>query len=82
MNSRSPCNQIAVAKVRPGSQLKHETLTSSPFVGDGQVIYLCGNSLGLLPKRARTLLIEEIDVWSKRYALPLAIGGYQTDSKT
>lgn len=36
--------------------------------GDGQVTYLCGNSLGLLPKRARTLLIEEIDVWSKRYA--------------
>ncbi|KAJ9102951.1 hypothetical protein QFC19_004507 [Naganishia cerealis] len=36
--------------------------------GEGQddVVYLCGNSLGLLPKRARTLMIEEIDVWSKR----------------
>ncbi|KAJ9108770.1 hypothetical protein QFC21_000090 [Naganishia friedmannii] len=34
--------------------------------GDGEVVYLCGNSLGLLPKKARTLMMQEIDVWSKR----------------
>lgn len=31
---------------------------------DGRdVTYLCGNSLGLMPKRARELLIEELDDW-------------------
>lgn len=35
-------------------------------LGDGEVTYLCGNSLGLLPKRGRQLVQEELDVWSKR----------------
>lgn len=29
-------------------------------------VYLCGNSLGLAPKRARTILTEEIDAWEAR----------------
>lgn len=34
--------------------------------GEGEAIYFCGNSLGLLSKRARALVVEEMDVWSKR----------------
>jgi len=33
--------------------------------GDDKV-YLCGNSLGLMPKRARDILNEELDVWAER----------------
>ncbi|KAI9218714.1 kynureninase-like protein [Blastocladiella britannica] len=36
------------------------TATSSP------VIYLCGNSLGLQPKRTAGLLTEELQVWAER----------------
>lgn len=36
------------------------------YAGEGELVYLCGNSLGLLPKKARTLMQEELDVWSKR----------------
>ncbi|WWC66593.1 kynureninase [Kwoniella pini CBS 10737] len=32
--------------------------------GDGGAIYFCGNSLGLLSKKARKHMIEELDVWS------------------
>ncbi|WVQ85341.1 kynureninase [Cryptococcus sp. DSM 104549] len=32
--------------------------------GDGEAIYFCGNSLGLLNKRARQHMLEELDVWS------------------
>ncbi|KAI8336523.1 hypothetical protein BC941DRAFT_49717 [Chlamydoabsidia padenii] len=28
--------------------------------------YLCGNSLGLMPKQTRTLVNEEFDAWSRR----------------
>ena len=34
---------------------------------DGDAIYFCGNSLGLLSKKARKHMLEEIDVWSGRY---------------
>ena len=33
---------------------------------DGEAIYFCGNSLGLLNKNARKHLMEELDVWSTR----------------
>ncbi|KAI5122068.1 hypothetical protein M0805_006051 [Coniferiporia weirii] len=33
---------------------------------DEPCTYLCGNSLGALPKRARTLVEEELDVWGMR----------------
>ncbi|KAK8865826.1 kynureninase [Kwoniella newhampshirensis] len=32
--------------------------------GDGDAIYFCGNSLGLLSRRARQHVLEELDVWS------------------
>ncbi|WWD17989.1 kynureninase [Kwoniella shandongensis] len=32
--------------------------------GEGEAIYFCGNSLGLLNKRARQHILEELDVWS------------------
>jgi len=32
-------------------------------------LYLCGNSLGPLPKRTRELLHREIDVWGSRAVL-------------
>ncbi|KAI0748258.1 kynureninase [Daedaleopsis nitida] len=35
-------------------------------IADEPCTYLCGNSLGLLPKRARKLVEEELDVWSTR----------------
>ena len=31
-----------------------------------EVVYLCGNSLGLLPKQTKTLLNEELDVWGAK----------------
>ncbi len=39
---------------------------TSSYSGQGPSVYLCGNSLGLMPKRARTLMQQELDVWSKR----------------
>lgn len=33
---------------------------------DGKAIYFCGNSLGLLSKKARQHIMEELDVWSTR----------------
>ncbi|WVR05729.1 kynureninase [Kwoniella sp. DSM 27419] len=32
--------------------------------GDGEAVYFCGNSLGLLNKKARQHVMEELDVWS------------------
>lgn len=29
-------------------------------------VYLCGNSLGLMSKRSKTLVMEELDVWGRR----------------
>lgn len=37
---------------------------------DKPCTYLCGNSLGLLPKRAKKLIEEELEVWSTRCASP------------
>ena len=36
-----------------------------PPHGDGEKIYLCGNSLGLQPRAAETLLQEELDDWRR-----------------
>ncbi|KAG0168969.1 Kynureninase (L-kynurenine hydrolase) [Apophysomyces sp. BC1034] len=33
---------------------------------DQSCTYLCGNSLGLMPKRSRELVIQELDVWAAR----------------
>lgn len=32
----------------------------------GEAVYFCGNSLGLLSKRGRQHMLEELDVWSSR----------------
>lgn len=29
-------------------------------------VYLCGNSLGLQPRAAKQMLLEELDVWARR----------------
>ncbi|KAG5456323.1 MAG: pyridoxal phosphate-dependent transferase, partial [Olpidium bornovanus] len=34
---------------------------------DDECTYLCGNSLGLMPARARQLVTEELDVWASWY---------------
>jgi kynureninase len=34
-----------------------------PLHGDGECVYLCGNSLGLQPKRAAQYLEEELEAW-------------------
>jgi kynureninase len=36
-----------------------------PPHGDGEKIYLCGNSLGLQPREAERLLIEELEDWRR-----------------
>ena len=37
-----------------------------PTSKDGQpVIYLCGNSLGLMPRRVRDLMGQELDDWGR-----------------
>ena len=33
-----------------------------------ELVYLCGNSLGLLPKESRRLVEQEFDVWADRSA--------------
>lgn len=33
---------------------------------EGEAVYFCGNSLGLLSKQARRHMLEELDVWSTR----------------
>ncbi|KAI8058995.1 hypothetical protein BC940DRAFT_338509 [Gongronella butleri] len=33
---------------------------------DDPCTYLCGNSLGLMPKQTRTLVNQEFDAWSRR----------------
>jgi kynureninase len=34
---------------------------------DETCTYLCGNSLGLMPKRSKQRVMEELDAWGKRY---------------
>ena len=42
-----------------------------PPHGDGETLYLCGNSLGLQPRATRTVLAEELDQWAS-----LAVEGH------
>lgn len=39
-------------------------LPEPPLTSDGEAVYFCGNSLGLLSKRGRKLIMEELDTWS------------------
>ncbi len=36
-----------------------------PPHGDGEQIYLCGNSLGLMPRATRQALVDELDDWGR-----------------
>lgn len=36
-------------------------------------MYFCGNSLGLQPKQARTLVIQELDKWQQMYVCAMYI---------
>jgi len=48
-------------------QLKHFRNQFHIPTQDGkEVIYLCGNSLGLLPKRTETYLLDELKAWEKK----------------
>ena len=44
------------------------TMTDTAEVEEEEerVIYMCGNSLGLQPKRTRALVNEELDIWSRQ----------------
>lgn len=44
-----------------------ESLTKEE--AEKEAVYLCGNSLGLLPKITKQLVNEELDVWSRRSEL-------------
>jgi kynureninase len=45
------------------------------FKPDERCVYLCGNSLGLQPLETRTLLLQELDVWSQKSAASIKVGG-------
>lgn len=40
---------------------------------DNPCTYLCGNSLGALPKRAEEFVRQELEIWGKRYAAGFAM---------
>lgn len=64
-----PTNKDINAKLRSdgGKRLRFESFEfSSGVCIDGQITYLCGNSLGLLSQRSNTLVQEELGVWAKR----------------
>jgi kynureninase len=47
--------------------LSYTTLTHcNSWIDGSELVYLCGNSLGLQPKRSRELVLEELDVWAER----------------
>ncbi|KAH9842665.1 kynureninase [Rhodofomes roseus] len=46
------------------AQMKATTL--APALADQPCTYLCGNSLGVLPKRSKQLVEEELQVWGTR----------------
>ncbi|KAI8926683.1 pyridoxal phosphate-dependent transferase [Entophlyctis helioformis] len=56
-------SDFCVPKVATVSTHPHEL---SPEQAASESIYLCGNSLGLQPAATRTLINQELDVWSER----------------
>lgn len=45
--------------------LFHYPLIDPEDPGSPECIYLCGNSLGVQPRRARTYVLEEMDRWAR-----------------
>lgn len=43
-----------------------QSMTDSDPDSESELVYLCGNSLGLLPKESRRLVNQEFDVWADR----------------
>lgn len=58
--------QFTCSAAAGGSRARPADAASLP--SDGPCVYMAGNSLGLLPKKARTLINEEMDVWGSRSA--------------
>lgn len=52
--------------LRESRQAPRATPNSEVVVVDETCTYLCGNSLGVLPKRSRQLVQEELEVWGTR----------------
>lgn len=48
------------------SDFHHTHTHTSLGDGDEESIYMCGNSLGLMPLRTRDLVMQEFDVWGKK----------------
>ncbi|KAJ2761097.1 Kynureninase (L-kynurenine hydrolase), partial [Coemansia nantahalensis] len=63
MDSRDPLahlrDEFAIPTVR-------EVAGEDAVDGDAACVYLCGNSLGLMPRRARAILDDEMDEWASR----------------
>lgn len=57
--------EIPDAKACGGDVGKSSSGDCSELTADGDAIYFCGNSLGLLSKRARQHMLEELETWSK-----------------
>ena len=45
-----------------------QTSAHDSHESDEEAVYLCGNSLGLMPKNTRKIINEELDVWASRFA--------------
>lgn len=58
--------QFTCSAAAGGSRALPADAASLP--SDGPCVYMAGNSLGLLPKKARTLINQEMDVWGSRSA--------------
>lgn len=50
----------------PGKHPEGPGLEGGPEVEDPEVVYLCGNSLGLMPGRTRQAVNRELDAWAMR----------------
>lgn len=48
------------------SKFRQEFLFPPNPHGEGRAIYLCGNSLGLQPKKLKTIVVGQLDKWSEQ----------------
>jgi len=57
-----------LAHLRDEFNLPNQPAPKGAQAGPEKAIYLCGNSLGLMPKRTKALIDQELEVWSDRCA--------------
>ncbi|GBE82014.1 Kynureninase [Sparassis crispa] len=62
---RDPLDALRSEFVIPTNRAMKATAVA-PELADAPCTYLCGNSLGVLPRRARALVDEEMEVWATR----------------